>query len=659
MISRLFFTVLMAALGFAAAVFFQVVPVPFQSSSDLACEINERLADRRAQEAEPTANDPRIKVMMMRLKGDSADNKARGLFIDSVRGPYGDTLLLIESCRVLEATASDPDTLRRTAKMLLEKRGADMLVYGRYNGDKSEYGLRISAGVKATNQLSSYRTEEFVVEETFIEDFAAVLTAELLGEASSLNDGDGVQRLEPIANELKQQLDRFSDRVDTDHMQSLRFVYRRVLSILYSETDSESWTEAALSFERAETAAGRGTVSPDPWARAGAHYYLGQALTKLSFQRGGDIDLMEQSVDAYRQSVVGTEGYQLAVGRFGLGTSLWSLGMVRGDDASLEEAIAVYQDALREFDKRKSPLLWARTQAFMGVVMLNLGSRRQSEPLAEQALTALTEALREYEKQGEVIYWADTYARIGDTLQLLARLQKDQSVFEDALGAYEQALSGLDRKNEPTLWAYVHDRRGDAFARLGTMQDDNAFREKAIASYRQALLERTAERDLDDWVNSQNGLGRTLLVLGMLKKDDASVNEAILIFEQTVLARDRENDPLLWARSNRDLGYATRERGLLRNDPADLEAAIAMFDESHAIFVAYDETSDAELTNSMRDLSGRLLERMQEEDNVALPLDNEALRLNAAIVQTLDCDHSAYCTRDSRWRGSDAFRTQP
>jgi hypothetical protein len=75
-----------------------------------------------------------------------------------------------------------------------------------------------------------------------------------------------------------------------------------------------------------------------------------------------------------------------------LGTALWRLGERESGTASLEEAVAVFGEALKERTRERVPLYWARSLGDQGVVLILLAERRGDSAMAETALSQINTA---------------------------------------------------------------------------------------------------------------------------------------------------------------------------------------------------------------------------------------------------------------------------
>src|SRR5258707_2724820 len=81
-----------------------------------------------------------------------------------------------------------------------------------------------------------------------------------------------------------------------------------------------------------------------------------------------------------------------------LGNALKALGERESGTARLEEAVAAYREALKEYSRERVPLDWATTQNNLGTALQALGARESGTARLEEAIAAYREALKEYSR---------------------------------------------------------------------------------------------------------------------------------------------------------------------------------------------------------------------------------------------------------------------
>ncbi|KCZ54096.1 hypothetical protein HY29_03215 [Hyphomonas beringensis] len=252
---------------------------------------------------------------------------------------------------------------------------------------------------------------------------------------------------------------------------------------------SGKYVEAAEHY--AEAASRVQSLDPLDWARL--KYKQGLAL----YERGQfdpEPQLLQESVAAYREALKQYTRERVplkwAMTQNNLGTALQTLG-VRGNDDALRDAIAAYREALKERTRERVPLKWATTQNNLGNALLTLGERGDDDSLHD-AIAAYRDALKERTRERVPLEWAMTQNNLGNALLTLGERGDDDSL-HDAIAAYRDALKERTRERVPLEWAMTQNNLGNALATLGERGDDEVL-ERAVEAYRQALEEFTVER---------------------------------------------------------------------------------------------------------------------------------------------------------------------
>jgi len=91
-----------------------------------------------------------------------------------------------------------------------------------------------------------------------------------------------------------------------------------------------------------------------------------------------------------------------------LGNALAELGEHESGTKRLEEAVAAYREALREWTRERVPLDWAITQNNLGTALWRLGEREGGTERLEEAIIAYHEALKEQPRDRVPLDWART-----------------------------------------------------------------------------------------------------------------------------------------------------------------------------------------------------------------------------------------------------------
>ncbi|HEV3178262.1 MAG TPA: tetratricopeptide repeat protein, partial [Stellaceae bacterium] len=250
-------------------------------------------------------------------------------------------------------------------------------------------------------------------------------------------------------------------------------------------------------------------------------------------------------------------------------------GDERGDNPSLEKAIAAYHAGLVEYTRDRAPLDWAATQHNLGTALDVLGGRESGTARLEEAVTAFRAALLEYTRERVPLDWAMTQNGLGNALATLGERESGTGRLEEAIAAYRAALQERIRERVPLDWAATQNNLGIALKRLGERESGTARLEEAVAAYRGALQERTRERVPLDWAITQNNLGVALWKLGERESGTTRLEEAVAAYRAALEEQTRERVPLQWAMTQNNLGGALTRLGEREGGTVRLEEAVA------------------------------------------------------------------------------------
>ena len=70
---------------------------------------------------------------------------------------------------------------------------------------------------------------------------------------------------------------------------------------------------------------------------------------------------------------------------FSYGLIQYAIGEQSGDAAALEQAVAAFREALKEYTRERAPLEWAGTQNNLGMALQSLAERENGNEPPEQA----------------------------------------------------------------------------------------------------------------------------------------------------------------------------------------------------------------------------------------------------------------------------------
>jgi hypothetical protein len=81
--------------------------------------------------------------------------------------------------------------------------------------------------------------------------------------------------------------------------------------------------------------------------------------------------------------------------------------------------VGTFRAVLREMTREQAPLLWALTQAGLGLALVTLGARENGTARLEDAVTANRAALQELTRERSAPDWASAQTNLGRALAAL------------------------------------------------------------------------------------------------------------------------------------------------------------------------------------------------------------------------------------------------
>jgi tetratricopeptide (TPR) repeat protein len=255
-------------------------------------------------------------------------------------------------------------------------------------------------------------------------------------------------------------------------------------------------------------------------------------------------------------------------------SALYQQGDEFGDNGALLLAIERRKRLVELTPRERVPLQWAGTQNNLGLALGRLGERESGTAKLEEAVAAYREALKEWTRGRVPLGWATTQNNLGGALLTLGEREGGTTKLEQAVAAFREALQEQTREQVPLDWARTQNNLALALFRLGTRESGTAKLEEAVAAFRETLKVRTRERVPLEWARTQNSLGNALRMLGEREIGTARLEEAIVAFHEALNERTRERVPLDWATTQYNESLALMALAERRQDAAIAETAL-------------------------------------------------------------------------------------
>ncbi|MBZ9997576.1 caspase domain-containing protein [Mesorhizobium sp. BH1-1-4] len=159
-----------------------------------------------------------------------------------------------------------------------------------------------------------------------------------------------------------------------------------------------------------------------------------------------------------------------------LGDVLASAGQPNLGLGRLQDAVTTLRLALQEYIRERAPTLGAATQVDLaraetklGLAMAGFGAVDNGVAWMQDAVAIYRQALLQYTRETAPTDWSDTQNELGSTLIKLAGTTMDPQFARDAIVAYRAALEIRTREQYPQYWAQTQTNLGLALVGLGSL----------------------------------------------------------------------------------------------------------------------------------------------------------------------------------------------
>lgn len=325
------------------------------------------------------------------------------------------------------------------------------------------------------------------------------------------------------------------------------------------------WREALARAEREPSlpASITGTLRGNLWEAL--YSFPGEDIERA---RADGIVLLQDALTAFQP-----DRYPLQWAMMSSNRALTLMDRQTGERAAtLDEAVAGFEAALRVYTAATTPIPYAMTQNNLGNALRQRISGERADNY-EQALAHFAAALDVYTRELYPTEWANTQNNLG--VAYADRIKGDPADnIERAIACYEAALEVFTPESAPFPWAMTQNNLGIAYK--NRVRGDPAENlERAIACYGAALTVRTRDASPADWAVTQNNLGKAFASRVRGERAE-NLEQAIACYEAALEVRTRESAPAQWAMTENNLGEVYLDR-VLSDHAANVERAIACF----------------------------------------------------------------------------------
>jgi uncharacterized caspase-like protein len=294
--------------------------------------------------------------------------------------------------------------------------------------------------------------------------------------------------------------------------------------------------------------------------------------------------------------------------------ALTDYGTYQVDNDSLNQALAIYTDALRMAPRDLAPLDWAKLQGRIGQARQGLGARLGDVAIMQASIDAFDQALSVQTREVAPRDWAAGQNNLGNVLYSLGFRTGDQDTLRRSIDAFEQALLVYTPDNEPIRWATVISNQGGAKMALA----DAIY---AATDMIQVEALKRGDPNVDNLPEVIEARDQAIAIL----------SEVVVSIDAALEARPREDNPLDWSMMQHTRASVLADRAKLSNSTVDFEAAIAAYKD---VLSVYDKgRMPSQWTTAATNLAGTLrLYAVLTRDIVALDEAAELLRQSIEVT---------------------------
>lgn len=194
------------------------------------------------------------------------------------------------------------------------------------------------------------------------------------------------------------------------------------------------------------------TAPHEDWrsVRVDALRWLGYAFYRAGL-RDHDGELLQRSVAAFEDAVEIAAELDPNLGDTWrrLGNSLKTLGEWRGDIDLLNDAVDAYEAAIVSAPREDEPDTWARLQTDLGDTLLGIAEKTHDRAVLDRALAALDAALEVRTFEASPLDWAYTADELAWGLKLLGELTVSVDVLDEAARLMMDARDVYRNEDDP------------------------------------------------------------------------------------------------------------------------------------------------------------------------------------------------------------------
>ena len=294
------------------------------------------------------------------------------------------------------------------------------------------------------------------------------------------------------------------------------------------------------------------------------------------------------------------------------GDALTDEGYYTSDNSALNEALAVYRDALLLTPRQTDARNWGKIQNRIGQARQTLGSRLIDAAMLDAAVVSFNDALTVQTLADAPLDWATAQNNLGNVLFSIGARALSVPKLEEAVAAFDAALTIDTVEVDPVKWATIQSNRAAARISLAdavyaatedvqiqalqagqdaeNLPEVLAARDRAIGILSEAVISLQAALGVRqrsdsplDWAMIQHSLASALGERGKLAASVDDVAQSAEAYRAVLTVHDKATMPALWSRTAANLATALRQLAKLKKAPDSLGEANDLLEQAIAL----------------------------------------------------------------------------
>ncbi|MDD4664235.1 MAG: hypothetical protein PHD83_06210 [Caldisericia bacterium] len=213
-----------------------------------------------------------------------------------------------------------------------------------------------------------------------------------------------------------------------------------------------------------------------------------------------------------------------------------------------EEALEVYQESLKQINKRTNPDTYGRIQLGIGICYINLSYASDQEKNLLKAILKLEEALQYIDPTQNMQNYLLSLANLSSIYYSMASLRDRKKNINKAIEIAEKAIAFKNENNFPELYSDIYRIIGSCYKELMVLDSQKELFDKIHTYYQQALKLTDKNKNRVQYANILTALANSHCYYSLIELDKekkiALLHESIKIGEEALELNTFDEDAI-------------------------------------------------------------------------------------------------------------------